>query len=242
VNLRGFNQEQMMISVLLPVMNEVKSLNSTIELLEGLNRFTSFEHIIILSQFSTKESIENAQRLEIRHGGKVQVILQDLPGLGGALQSGICRAKGDYILMMASDLETDPHAVPELIATCLEFPGAIISTTRWRKQSVGFVGYGKVKMIFNWLFQKFIGILYQTSLTDLTYGFRLYPSEVIKKELWQRTDFAFLLESILVPLRDNVQVVEIPVVWKRREEGRSSNSIKQMIMYLFVAVKLRINP
>jgi glycosyltransferase involved in cell wall biosynthesis len=222
-------------------MNEVVSLNETIECLESLNPMTIFEHIIILSPLSTAESTENARRLERQYKDSVRVILQELPGLGGALRAGFLYATGDYILMMASDLETDPTKVPEILLASSEFPLAIISTSRWNGISSGFNGYGKFKQLLNWFFQKFLRIIFKTSLSDITYGYRLYPSFVIDECAWQRTDFAFLLESILRPLKNGIQVIEVPVVWKKRNEGQSSNSLSQTVKYLLVALQVRFS-
>lgn len=94
------NLEPLKISTLLPVMNEIYSLNETVKSLESLNPSVSFEHIIILSPDSTAASIENAHNLKYKYNNKVSVIIQEIPGLGGALRSGILFATGDYILMM----------------------------------------------------------------------------------------------------------------------------------------------
>lgn len=241
LNWRERKQDNLRISTLLPVMNEVFSLNKTIECLESLNPKTTFEHIIILSPFSTADSTENARRLQQQYKDKVRVIVQELPGLGGALQAGFSHATGNYILMMASDLETDPTKVPEILLTSREYPDAIISTSRWNGNSSGFVGYGRFKQLLNWFFQRFLGKMFKTSLSDITYGYRLYPSFVINQCEWQRTDFAFLLESILRPLKNGVQVIEVPVVWKKRKEGESSNSLVQMFKYFFVALQVRVS-
>ena len=222
-------------------MNEVLSLNKTVELLDGLNPHAKFEHIVVLSESSTKESIDNAQLLQSDFPDRVKVIFQTLPGLGGALRSAIECSSGDYILMMASDLETDPTYVPNMLSTSCKYPEAIISTTRWAKKSEGFVEYGKAKLFLNWLFQKLLIILFDAKISDLTYGFRLYPREVIQAMEWQRTDFAFLLESILRPLKSEVHVIEVPVVWKKRNEGISNNSFTQMFRYLTVALEIRFS-
>ena len=238
--MRSKNEISGKISTLLPVMNEINSLNLTINLLETLNPDTEFEHLIILSPFSTAESAENARRISEQLGAKVRVITQELPGLGGALRAGFASAVGGHVLMMASDLETDPIKVPEILSISRKFPDAIIATTRWSEHSSGFVGYGKLKLVLNWIFQKILGKMFQTSLSDITYGYRLYPRTAIEDCDWRRTDFAFLLESILIPLRNNVKVVEVPVVWKKRTEGRSSNSSSQMLKYILVALRIRI--
>lgn len=223
-------------TVLIPVMNEIESLNKTISTI--LSNNDKFELIIILSPKTSLEARQNAFKFEANNI-YCKVITQVKSGLGGAYQDGIDVSTGDYLIMIASDLETDPNLVRNLIDASSKNPKSIIATTRWRGIGAGFEGYSVTKYFLNWIFQKLISFLYKSKLSDYTFGFRLYPKEALKDKSWQEINFAFLLESILVPLIEGWDVIEIPHTWKPRVENESNNKIRYFIDYFKVAFRVR---
>jgi glycosyltransferase involved in cell wall biosynthesis len=233
------NYSHGLVSVVIPVMNEVVSLNETLETITSECPSENFEFIVVLSPKSELSAVRNVDNL-IRVGiHNLVSIIQKYPGLGGAYSHGFEIAKGKYIIMMASDLETDPSLVKNLISQSRYYPNSIITTTRWSGADSGFEGYGALKLILNWIFQKGISLLYKTKLTDYTFGFRLYPRSAIVNVRWQARDFAFLLESLLLPIESGWEVIEIPHKWRPRTEGESNNRKRFFFAYLKIAFKIR---
>ena len=228
-------------SIVLPLMDEIESLNKTVAILLEDNDPTSMELIFVYSPRSSEAAVRNVKRLaaETSVMCKCAALVQESPQLGGALRTGFAHASGTHVVMMASDLETDPHTVKRLISTSASHPGAVIATTRWSGTDAGFDGYGKAKLLANWLFQRGISVVYGTHLSDLTFGFRLYPVGAVKDAQWSTANFAFLLESILRPLASGYEVIEIPTVWRARTEGKSSNSWRYYMTYFKVAAEIR---
>ena len=226
-------------SVLLPVMNEVASLDQTIRILRDENPDRNFEFLIVVSPRSESAATTNALAHQVATPESVRVVHQERPLLGGALMDAIEAATGDHIIMMASDLETDPHAVRKMLEASDDNPNSIIATTRWQGEGAGFEGYGIGKKVANSIFQRTVRSIYSSELTDLTYGFRLYPSGSVKQQQWRTYNHGFLLESILRPLRDGWQAQELPVTWKAREEGVSSNSWRFYASYFTMAFSIR---
>jgi glycosyltransferase involved in cell wall biosynthesis len=68
----------------------------------------------------------------------LQVRFQQRPFLGGAMRDAFDWASGSHVLMMASDLETDPATVKKLIGKAKDGYD-IVTATRWRG-GVGFRG------------------------------------------------------------------------------------------------------
>lgn len=229
------------ISVLIPVMNEVDSLNKTINIIENESSEEILEYIVILSPKSTNEAVSNVENLVDKSRGKIISKMQRYPGLGGAYVTGIESVSGEFLIMIASDLETDPYLVKKMIEISKSNKDLIITTSRWLGKESGFVGYGKVKLILNFIFQKWISIMFKSNLSDYTFGFRLYPTSSIRGIEWENRDFAFLLESILVPLKSGWKAIEIPHMWQPRIEGESNNSLKFFFAYFKTAVRIRIS-
>ena len=174
----------------------------------------------------------------MRFPDKIKIIEQQRPFLGGATRDAFDVATGSHILMMASDLETPPDRVKEYIAQGRAHPNAIITGSRWIKGG-GFEGYSKLKWLLNFVFQKSFSLMYWTRLSDMTYGFRLIPTKLVQAINWEETRHPFLFETLVKPLRLGVEVIEIPITWRAREEGVSNNPFMRNFEYFRIGLKTR---
>jgi len=154
--------------------------------------------------------------------------------VGGAIREGIDLAKGSHVVMMSSDLETDPHVIRKFIKGAKKYPDRIITATRWRNGG-GFENYNKIKLICNLIFERSIGIFYGVGLTDLTYAYRIFPSALMKSIKWEELKHPFFLETALKPLRLGVKFTETPGHWSARTEGQSQNGFFANFKYFKTA-------
>ena len=115
-------------------------------------------------------------------------------------------------------------------------PECIITATRWKKNNL-FEEYGFIKKYFNYFFQIFFSFLYQTNLSELTFGFRIFPINIIKNINWEMYDHSFLLETILKPIKMKVKIIEVTSNWKKRSEGVSNNELINYLKYFYIAFK-----
>ena len=227
------------LSIILPVINETHSLDKTIDVLINENSNDVHEIIIVVSEDkTTKESHEHIQKNIKKYQSKIKLYFQKLPFLGGAIRDGFKIASGSHILIMGSDLETNPFDVKKMILLSKKKTDSIITASRWLEKG-NFVNYGFVKYYLNYIFQSITKALFLTSLTDMTYGFRIFPSDLVKKILWSELRHPFLLETITKPIRLGIKIYEIPSVWKARIEGKSQNSFLRNFDYFRVIIKSR---
>jgi glycosyltransferase involved in cell wall biosynthesis len=227
----------MNVSIILPVIDETGSLRETVDILLAENRSDICEILIVACERTSPPALAVAGELMRDHADVVQVRFQERPFLGGAMRDAFEWARGSHVLMMASDLETDPATVKKLIARAKD-GFDIVTATRW-KRGGGFHGYSRLKRLLNWIFQGIIGALYGTRLSDLTYGFRVFKARWVKEIAWEELRHPFLLETILKPLRLGATVVEIPSGWQARTEGDSHNSFWRNFVYFRIALKTR---
>jgi hypothetical protein len=146
------------------------------------------------------------------------------------------RAVGSHVLMMASDLETPPEKVKDFIREARNNPGMIITGSRWIEGG-GFSGYSRLKYALNFMFQRIFSLMYRTRLTDMTYGYRIFPAELLKSIRWEELRHPFLFETIIKPLKLGIKVKEIPTEWKAREEGGSQNTFMRNFEYFRIGLK-----
>jgi len=225
------------VSVVLPATDEPLSLEETVRRVREQSPEYSFQFIIVTHpKLTTPECREMIAKLA-KESRDVETFEQKRPKLGGAIQDGFERCSGEYSVLMSSDLETDPAALPEMLAA-MQGGADIAATTRWRG-GVRFKGYDPLKLVLNFCFQNFFRLLFWTRLTDLTYAYRIYRTPIVKHICWEEFGFPFLFESIVKPLRLGYSVVEIQAPWRSRHEGVSHNSFWQTADYLRVGLRVR---
>ncbi len=225
-------------TVLLPVMNETTSLKQTVAIILRDAKDRIRELLIIVCQRTTPEAMAVVEELQHDLGELVVVHQQRLPFLGGALREGFDLARGSHVIMMASDLETNPNDVGTLIAAAEKNPAGIVATSRWIAGGE-FHGYAKIKLLCNWIFQHFFSFLYGTHLTDMTYGYRILPTKLVQAIRWEELRHPFNLETVVKPLRLGVMVTEIASVWYPRIEGESQNPFFRNFAYFKIGLKTR---
>ncbi len=234
----GLPNEFTSLTVILPVINETYLLQQTVDTIMADCAADINEFLVVVCKKTTPESLRACEELKRKHGNKIKVFEQTLPFLGGAMRDCFDRAAGSHTIMMASDLETPPDKVKDFIAAARRQPGRIITGSRWIRGG-GFAGYSPLKYLLNYIFQKLFSLLYWTNLTDLTYGYRLFPTALLKSIRWEELRHPFLLETIIKPLRLGIKVEEIATPWQPRTEGESQNTFLRNFQYFGIGLRVR---
>jgi len=236
MNSSQFN-ENTSLTIILPVMDEVISQQRTLATLEK-DFGTSLRMIIVVCEKTTNESLEIArQYVKSREG--VELLWQTRPFLGGAIQDAIDIVKTSHFLIMASDCETNPSDAIHLWEVSQKNPSSIIIGSRWLNAN-SFSQYGKARLLANRVFQFMMSTMWQQSITDFTFGFRVIPVQYARRIYPTSLKHEYLLESFLLMLKLGAVVIEIPTVWKARVEGVSHNVFKRNIKYLQTAVQIKL--
>ena len=233
--------ESLRITFILPVLNETYSLQKTVDTIFTLADSELHELLIVTAERTTAESLAVIETIKKEHPTGIRVHRQGLPFLGGAMQEAFDIASGDHVMLMASDLETDPTLIPAFVEAMQSGRWDIVAGSRWIKGG-GFEGYSRTKLVLNYFFQKIFRILYNTEVTDLTFAYRLYRKPTLEGILWEELKHPFLLECLLKPLRCGARVTEIPCRWRVRTEGTSANMFAETFKYLRIALKTRLVP
>jgi glycosyltransferase involved in cell wall biosynthesis len=219
--------------------NETFSLRQTAETVLEENPRDLAEIIIVIAPRTTVECRAVIAELRAEHPDIVWVHTQGKPFLGGAIQEAFDLARGTYVVMMASDLETDPHLVKDLISEIRDSGVDIVTASRWARGGA-FTGYHPVKLALNWTFQTLMRALFLTRLSDMTYGYRIFRAEILSEIRWEESKHPFLLETLVKPMRLGRRVTEVPVAWRPRAEGESQMTLLTYAGYLRLALKTRL--
>ncbi len=225
-------------SVILPVLNETYSLRQTVDIIEATCARDVGEYVLVVCERTKPESLEVCREIKQMLANRCLLHFQKRPFVGGAIRDGFDLARCSHVVMMSSDLETDPSLVHTLIEKVKVHPDGIATASRWIRGG-DFKGYSPVKLVANYVFQKMISVLYGTRLSDLTYAYRIFPRSLVHGIRWEELKHPFFLETAIKPLRLGVSIHEIPAVWRPRTEGESINPFLANFTYFRIAITTR---
>jgi glycosyltransferase involved in cell wall biosynthesis len=237
--MRGFTS----VSIILPAINETHSLQKTVDVITATCSTKDIcEFFIVLCDKSTPECIKTAESIrDTTNAIDVVIYYQQRPFIGSAIQEALELVRGSHVVIMSTDLETDPRLVFQFIEAEKKRPDGIVTASRWIKGG-GFTGYNKLKYILNYIFQKMLMVLFPASGTDLTYGYRIFPTDLMRSIRWEEEKHPFFLETALKPLRLGVRFTEIPAKWEARVEGASQNPFFANFKYFKTEFHIRFMP
>lgn len=231
------------VSIMAGAVTETYTLRQTVDTILGICNHEDLAEIILCysEERTTQDCYEVLDEIrKIETDVPIVIMKQTRPGMA-SVNDTIDAARGSHSLLIASDMALDLSIIPEMIENAKKEPDVIHSASRWMK-GCKFYDYGKLKKIINFFAQKFLAILYMRNLTDFTIPVQIAPSELYKSIRFERTDFAFLLEMVLKPIRLGYKFKEYPTNCYPRKDGKSSNSAKQIASYLGVALHIRFMP
>lgn len=232
-------------SLLVAAINETFSLRETVDILAATCHPSDIAEVLLLlhPRLTTPECRATAESLVSAPPGglRVRILEQTLPFAGGAYRSAFPEAAGSHAVMLSADLETPPALVCRMIERAKEEPRGVVTASRWMRGG-SFDGYNPVKQVCNAVFQRMISAIYLTRLNDLTFGFRLFPTALLRAIEWRELRHPFFLETAVVPLRLGVPFTQLPANWRPRPEGESQNSFFANFRYFRTAFRVRFTP
>ena len=162
-----------MISVIIPVFNEIGSLPELMDQLrEGLHIYKKWE-ILFVDDGSTDGSTEFLNDLSRKDENVTLIQFHRNYGKSAALAEGFKRAKGEFLITMDADLQDDPAEIPNLMKK-LEEGFDLVSG--WKKKRKDPISKRFPSKIFNYVTRIMTGV----KIHDFNCGLKIYRKEVIK--------------------------------------------------------------
>jgi len=224
----------MKISIVITVYSETFSLIETIRRLMEHDRKYICEIVLVVSPKSSGECIAICNDLATQYA-IIKVHMQKKnPGVGWAIREGMELSTGDYVVLLSADLETEPEATDRMIKKIEETGCDGVVGNRWLPGG-GFINYDKLKLVLNYIFQKFFKILFKTNIGDLTYGYKVLSKKICDDISWEGTLHEIYIETTIKPLKKGYYIEQVPTIWVGRTEGASSNSFLKNFRYVKMA-------
>jgi glycosyltransferase involved in cell wall biosynthesis len=135
VNTRPSRAESL-ISAVLPVYNEVEVLPRLRQLVDdSLEAASERREIVFVNDGSRDGSGELLDRLALAHEGTRVVHLSRNFGHQAAVQAGLQAARGDAVIVMDSDLQDDPAALPRMVDAWRAGADVVYAVRHGRKEA-----------------------------------------------------------------------------------------------------------
>jgi dolichol-phosphate mannosyltransferase len=200
------------LSVVIPAADDGASLALILPELRGVLDAlqVSYEILVVTTtaDAGTRSAVEAA-------GG--EIIAPADPGYGGALTAGFARARGEYILTMDADISDRPAFVEDLWRRRADAEVTIASRYVRGGRANMPPGRRVLSRALNWLSAHGLSV----PIRDLSSGFRLYKSAVLRQQTHTTLDFDILQQIVVRAYADGWRVQEVPFVYTPREQGSS---------------------
>jgi len=226
----------MLLSIVIPVYNEEKTLPLIIKKIDELPSSLNRE-LVIVDDGSTDKSREiissYSERKDIRIFFK-----EKNSGKGDSLKLGFQNSKGDFVIVQDADLEYDPSDYLKLLEEAQKNPNYVIYGSR-------FLGHARdmtwLHLFGNKILTMFTNILFGVKLTDMETCYKLFPGEFIRNVKLKANRFDFEPEVTAKIIRTGLKIKEVPINYYARTklEGKKItwrdgfNAVSSLIKYRF---------
>jgi glycosyltransferase involved in cell wall biosynthesis len=200
----------MKLSVIIPVYNEVATIQ---EIIERVKKAPFEKEIIVVDDFSTDGTRELLEKIR---GDRITVFLHESnQGKGAAIRTALSHMSGDITIIQDADLEYDPSEYPRLIAPIQEGKADVVYGSR-------FLG-GPHRVFFFWhaVGNNFIttlsNMLTNLNLSDMETGYKVFRTEMLKRIKIESNRFGFEPEITAKIAKMGCHIYEVPISYWGRD-------------------------
>ena len=225
----------MNLSVVIPVYNEVNNIAEILRRVQATNLPTEIIVVDDGSQDGTRAILQ-----QLNGNGKVRVILHERnQGKGAAVVTGMQAAQGDILLIQDADLEYDPRDYPTLLQPIQEGVAEVVYGSRFLGAPHRVAMFWH--MVANKLLTLMTNMLYNTILTDMETGYKVFRREVIQGMKIRSKRFNFEPEFTAKVIKRKYRIFEVPISFNPRDYSQGKKiKLKDAFEAVWALLKYRL--
>ena len=226
----------MSLSVIIPVYNESKNIQNTINKLKIVQKKIKKTNLIFIDDFSNDNSFEKLNILSKKYP-YVKIYKNKKKGLGSAIELGIKKSKFRYVAIFMADLSDSPKDLIRYYRLINKNKCDAILGSRFIKNSK-IKNYPFIKYFLNRIFNNFVKLIFFSNYNDFTNAFKIYKKEILKNLLpIVSENFNVFLEIPLKIISRKYKYQIMSINWQNRKVGKSNFKIKELSsMYIFTLI------
>lgn len=207
----------MKVSIIIPTYNEAATLAQVIEKVLHIGIGDWEREVIVVDDGSFDDTYKILTELK---NSIVVLNHKTNKGKGAAIKTGIEKATGDYVLIQDADMEYDPQDIPRLLLCVVQEQkdrishSAVYGNRGIRSYPERGIHYVIGAKLLTWA----VNILYGSNIQDLYTGYKLIPTDILKKIDIHAQGFEFEAEVTCKLLISSVLVYEVPITYKPRNK------------------------
>jgi len=204
------------LSVVIPVFNEVNSIQTIINSVKAVDLNTE---IIIVDDFSQDGTREKLTGLS---DDSLRIFYHDRNmGKGAALRTGFSKATGDIVIIQDADLEYDPQQYPKLIQPILDGKADVVYGSRFVTGDYRRVLYFW-HMLGNTCLTLLSNMLTNLNITDMETCYKVFKKDILKNITIEEDRFGFEPEITAKISKMDIRIYEVGISYSGRtyKEGK----------------------
>jgi len=218
------------LSIIIPVYNEDKNIEKTLEALRE-NVPVPYETLIVYDR-DEDTTIPVARRLMQIHPESKLLKNHIARGPSGAIRTGIQAARASRILVAMADLCDDFSQIPQML-DWVPSRADMVCPSRYCEGGAQMLE-PSLKVWAPKMAGRLLHGLTGLPTLDPTNSFKLYSAEMVQNlNLTSTTSFSVTLEMVAKAHCLGCRIVEIPTVWRDRQHGKTNFKLFQSLIAYF---------
>lgn len=231
------------ISIVMPIYMGEQIVKESVERVIKAMRSTGrkFELILVIDGEADKTK-QIAEKLKVANSELKILSYTNNMGKGYAVRYGMSRARMSYVGYMDAGHDIDTNSLVNMMSMTNDNPDTVVMVADKMHPMSQIIHVPNYRKIYSYGFRHFVGLLFGSRMGDTQVGLKLFKREMISELLKQNhfmvNRFAFDVELMAKLLRNDVNILHVPVTVRRNGE-KSSVGVRDVVQMVWDVIRLR---